>query len=532
MSNRFKSPWLYLPLGLVFALPFFFESGWAAPLAYISGIPALFLLLRALTEEADRSFGYFWRRGFLFSMGYYLGVYSWFIYLYPLSFLGVTAGQAVGVVLVAWIGLSLVATLCFSFIIPNTAWVARCSLFTSRPYLLPLVFPCVFTVFSFLISLTWAGVPWGMFSLTQTAFPPLIATASLFGNYFITFILVAVNAYIAYGLLLLYRTRIWRRALPAFLVAVSLFAGNLACGAVIYMIPHGASDSITATVMQGNVSSREKWSGEGVSLRQHYELLARDIADSTDVNNKQHVILWSETALPTTLSKKDKEWLSGLAADTGAHHYIGAFLTENEERYNAIYSVDETGSFSDVTYRKRRLVPFGEFVPWEPIVQAVFPTMAELALVGNLQSGTDSAVYQEDFGRVGALICFDSIYEPLARDAVRDGAELLMISTNDSWFEGSPALHQHLSQAILRAVENGRYVLRAANTGISSIITDKGDVLATLGERQQGYLTEDVSLYEYRTLYSYIGNLFVYLLIAGALTAGVWGSVERRRTRV
>ncbi len=528
MSHRFAKllPPLYLPLGLVFALPFFITSGMAAPLAYLSGVPALCLLLYELRSPHRLSLGAYWQRGFLFSMGYYLGVYSWFIYLYPLDFLKVTPLQAVGVVLFAWIGLSLVATLCFSFIIPNTAWVARCSLFASHPLLLPMVFPAVFTVFSLLISFTWAGVPWGMLALTQVAFPQLIATASLFGGYFVTFIVVATNAYVAYGLLILYQTGAWRRALPAMLLALSLFAGNLACGMLLYRTPHKSTGSITATVMQGNVSSRDKWAGE-LSLWEHYKAMAEEIAEQT-VTDKTHVILWSETALPYTLSAADRSELSALAQATGAHHYVGAFLEKQEGKYNALFSIDAEGRFGVTAYRKRRPVPFGEFVPWEPIVRAVFPTMADLALVGNLEAGTSSAVFREDFGRVGALICFDSIYESLARDAVRDGAELLMISTNDSWFEGSPALHQHQGQAILRAVESGRYVLRAANTGISSVITDKGDVLCSLGQQQQGYLTQDVQLYQYRTLYSYIGNSFVYLLLALCLAAGMWGSIQRR----
>ena len=125
--------------------------------------------------------------------------------------------------------------------------------------------------------------------------------------------------------------------------------------------------------------------------------------------------------------------------------------------------------------------------------------------------GDDSAIFYTDIGKVGSLICFDSIYETLARDSVKDGAELIAISTNDSWFSDSAAIYMHNNQARLRAIECGRYVARAANTGVSSFITDTGIILGEISPLTDGYLCAEVYLSDSRTLYSLVGNLFVYL---------------------
>ena len=95
-----------------------------------------------------------------------------------------------------------------------------------------------------------------------------------------------------------------------------------------------------------------------------------------------------------------------------------------------------------------------------------------------------------------------------------DGAQLLVISTNDSWFSDSAALSMHNRQSVLRAVENGRYVIRAANTGISSIISPTGEILDSLGALEDGIVVKDVYLRDSLTLYTRMGNVIVWLSVA------------------
>jgi apolipoprotein N-acyltransferase len=115
--------------------------------------------------------------------------------------------------------------------------------------------------------------------------------------------------------------------------------------------------------------------------------------------------------------------------------------------------------------------------------------------------------------RLGGLICFDSIYEELSYASVLDGAELICLGTNDSWFSDSAALYMHNAQAQLRAIENGRYVARAANTGISTIITPRGEVIEELEPLVSGNVYATVYARDQITLNTTLGNAFVYLIL-------------------
>jgi apolipoprotein N-acyltransferase len=170
----------------------------------------------------------------------------------------------------------------------------------------------------------------------------------------------------------------------------------------------------------------------------------------------------------------------------------------------------------------------------EELILALIPPLAGL-VQANVIPGEDAAVWHESFGSVGALICFDSIYEMLALDSVRQGAQLLTVSTNDSWFFDSAAAHMHHAQAQLRAVETGRWVIRAASTGISSIITPTGRVVASHPALTQGIVQGTVVMRQEMTLYTQIGNLFVWLCMAYVVAIGgvgvsyeIWS--RKRRT--
>ena len=133
---------------------------------------------------------------------------------------------------------------------------------------------------------------------------------------------------------------------------------------------------------------------------------------------------------------------------------------------------------------------------------------------GVIVEGEGANVFALEKGNVGSLVCFDSIYEDLTRESVLGGAEMLALSTNDSWFTDSAALSMHNAQAQLRAIESGRYLARSANTGISTVISDRGEVLCSLDPLVDGMLVEEIAVKKNITLYTRIGNAFVYLAIA------------------
>ena len=148
-------------------------------------------------------------------------------------------------------------------------------------------------------------------------------------------------------------------------------------------------------------------------------------------------------------------------------------------------------------------------------------------LSDDLSAGEESVVIDGEKGKIGCAVCFDSIYEKVVWDSVNNGAELIAVSTNDSWFSDSAALSMHNAQSRLRAIESGRYVVRAANTGISSIIDPMGNVNENLGAMERGYIISDVQMRNDTTLYSLIGNVVVYACIAFVVIVSIIDVVNK-----
>jgi apolipoprotein N-acyltransferase len=160
-------------------------------------------------------------------------------------------------------------------------------------------------------------------------------------------------------------------------------------------------------------------------------------------------------------------------------------------------------------------------MPMRDFISSIVPALAEINMLANdVTPGKESSVFgatsDENAIKVGTLICFDAIYETLAIESARSGAEIFIVPSNDSWFYDSRAMNMHHSQNILRAVEQGKYTVNCGNTGITSVVNDKGEVLSIMPIYEEGYVIDTVYASSTRTLYSYIGNLYVYLCVAFA----------------
>ena len=163
----------------------------------------------------------------------------------------------------------------------------------------------------------------------------------------------------------------------------------------------------------------------------------------------------------------------------------------------------------------------------------VVPPLNELTIIGDdLAAGEGAQLIETEYGKIGLIICFDSIYEALSRESAASGAQVLFVSTNDSWFGDSSAVYEHNSHSILRAVENGKYVVRAANTGISSVITPTGEVVSTLDPMVKGYLSEEIVMIPSSTLYSNTGDVIVYISFAAIAISIAVSIVFKRRNGV
>ena len=482
--------------------------------AFVSLAPLVIILIKRCEngKKVRSSYGI----GFLWSFFFYIVIYHWFWYLWPMDFLGVEKPLALVITLFCWIGLSLLQAVGTAFVAP-----LFCLAYKKGGLLMaPFIFASAWTVLEYMQSLTWMGVPWARLALSQTVFPAAVQTASLLGSLFIGFIIALVNGFIAVATLYFVSEGESSRAALRFVaVALAVVMLNLGYG-FLAMAVHNEKkgEEVTVTVVQGNISSNDKWADQSnANALKVYTTLTL----AADAKKHADIVVWPETVITTYVKTSPfyRNDIVKLAKETGSIIFVGALdsLDVSEDitnEYNAVIAFFPDGTIEDSSYKKQHLVPFGEYMPMRDILTVVLPFMTELNMLeDDLSAGTHSEVLETKFGNIGRLICFDSIYPDLARKSVSDGAQYILLSTNDSWYRDSASAYQHNSHAVLRAVENRRYVVRAASTGISAIISSDGEITDMLDPLTKGYITASIHRNTQRTLYSYVGDIIVLLCV-------------------
>lgn len=500
----------FVPLsGILMALCLVFPK--LGALQWVAMVPLL-LYLFSRDVDARRAPLALWRVGALYFLSFYLVIYHWFFYLYPMEFAGLEKAEAALLVVVCWLGLSLLQTFFSSLIFPLFALLCRTRVLRRLPILVPFLFAAQYVVAEWAQTFTWMGVPWARLALGQLEGGFLLGSVSLLGSYYLTLALVLFNALLAFALLHVSRRRFCAVGMAGVFL-LSVFLG--AIGTLVNDSERG--EAITVAAVQGNVGSTRKWSG--ASRTETYRVYEKYTAEAAAAGAT--LVVFPETFLPYSLTEDNQTgvFVRGLAMRYNVTILCGAFHYTDDGDYNGMFAVHPDGSINETVYAKRHLVPFGEHVPWRGVIETLLPMLADMNMLSeDLTPGKDAAIITLPEGRVGGLLCFDSIYEALTLQSVREGADILVLPTNDSWFFDSAAVYMHAGQARLRAIESGKWIVRSADTGISMIIDPDGNV-----HEEQGALVEGVSIAtarmsNARTLYSYIGNLLVYLLIAALVT--------------
>ena len=502
--------------------------------AFVAMLPlALMLYKRADGEKYRMRKAYL--DGFIFYMSFDIVIFHWFTYFYPLEFAGLTNGQAIGVIALAWIGLSALQSVFSAFVFVLISRFIKTEFCKKHPILLAPYAATLWAINEWTQTFTWAGVPWGRVAISQTEMPIMMQNASLFGSYFLTFVIVLFNFLVAYAI------RYANHRKMATKVALIVICAHVLCGTIIYFVPRENEDrSIVVASVQGNLESQSNYDMTYSETFAIYEGQTRKAA-----SDGAKLIVWPEGVFPTDIHvhirTSDGKYLeigeatSNLAKELDVTIVIGTYVDiqidgKLVDSYNSISAFYADGSSVINAYSKIKLVPFGEYMPMRDFISSIVPALAEINMLSyDITQGKEATVFgatsDEDAIKIGTLICFDSIYEALAIETSRVGAELFIIPSNDSWFYDSRAMNMHHSQNILRAVEQGKYAVNCGNTGITSVVTDKGRVLSIMPIYEEGYVLETVCAVEGRTLYSYIGNLFVYLCIAVAfvpLVVNIW----------
>ena len=491
--------------GIVTGLTVCFSS--IGLLEWVSMIPAFAALLSICDDEGRRLRSLYLYGLFYFTL-YFAVCWHWFFAMYPMSYTGISKPAAFSVLLAAVIGLPLIQSVAYAFVFLIFGYISKTKLISRTRILLPFVAAALFTVFEWFQTLFWFGVPWGRLAIGQTSALVTLQSASVFGGYFVSFLLVFINFLFAYAI---YNVKLAKLAVS---VAVSLFCANTLFG-ILYMSSDSlrkSDECVNVAAIQGNISSAEKWDElfwfDDTS--DVYSELTREAA-----RNGAEIVVWPETVLPVFFedSLRCQKLVSDLAVECDIVLMLGTVSHGDDNgQYNTVITVLPDGSFSESTYSKQHLVPFGEYMPYRKLISAVIPALGDMNMLSaDFTAGEESTVVNTGKAIVGSVICFDSIYENTVRKSVKNGAELIAIETNDSWFFDSAASRMHKGQAVIRSVENGRFTVRSANTGISAIISPNGVILSEKEALEEGYCLSSVELRDNMTVYTLIGNVFVAL---------------------
>lgn len=410
----------------------------------------------------------------------------------------------------AWLGLSALLSLQFAF------WGGCCHFLTKLKGLFPLVAAGGWVALEWLhqtVAFYGLGFPWLMLGYTQWNCPELIQLAAYTGTYGISFLIVFTGASIGWA----FAEPGLKRGLGQILLAACVFLATYSFGK--YVMPDSSHMrarqtllSLNAVLMQPNIDQYKKWTRE---FEQEIQNTLRSMSASPETQNAR-LVVWPESALPGALTEEPyTQLVQEMAQNSQAYHLIGSNILEDNEQYVGAYLTQ--GNENDLSYRKVKLVPFGEYIPFEKTIRSLFKDVEVLGELGSFKPGTiNQPLLNMDGVKIGTTVCYESIFPQLYNYQARQGAQLFVNITNDAWFFNTAAPYQHLAANVLRAVETGRPVLRAANTGFSAFINPFGQLeqVSSLFTQEILPVTVPLALQIKPNVYTQWGDWFAWVCAA------------------
>ncbi|MDH5387586.1 MAG: apolipoprotein N-acyltransferase [Gammaproteobacteria bacterium] len=374
---------------------------------------------------------------------------------------------------------------------------------SSNPVKLVFLYPMAWALFEWLQGIVLTGFAWQQLGYTQIDLP-LSGFAPVIGGHGVS-LLVAMTAG---GMISWLVNSDCRRKIPSLLMVIWLSGFFLQ--EVVWTEATG--DEINVALIQGNIPQSLKWKTESrVPTLLKYRQLS---LEQKDVD----LIIWPETAIPgyqhslkdyiaelgEAMKKSDTDLLAGI--------FVRDF--ETARYYNSLININGG------EYHKRHLVPLGEYIPLRFLVD-FFNHFVKIPM-SDIDSGADDQSLLYAAGQpLGVSICFEDTF---ARDVRRDlpAATLLVNVSNDAWFDGSFEPVQHHAIARMRALESGRFMLRATNTGISSIIGPQGEEIAVSPQFETSVLKASVQPMKGSTPYVFWGDLLLVLTCLSVLAGFIF----------
>jgi apolipoprotein N-acyltransferase len=378
--------------------------------------------------------------------------------------------------------------------------------------------PAAWAATEFMRGAFFGGFPWVPLGNSQVEMLPIAQLASVTGVYGLSALVAAVNVALVAAFLSSGRTRwVVLGATALSLAAAGAWGSSrIAAARLIRDAPE-----LRVGLVQANIAQDDKW-----DPRQARRIITTYMAMSRDVVKRgAEYVIWPESATPAMFEEDagTNETVRALAAELRVPLLFGSDQFErgaNPRFYNSAFLVGPDGR-TQAVYRKIQLVPFGEFFPFQEWLSFVSPLVERAA---PFAPGTAVVMLPAGGHQVSTAICYEVVYPRLAREAVLQGSELLTTITNDAWYGETSAPFQHFAMASMRAIEQGRYLARAANTGVSGIVDPYGRVTQRSRVFEQVGLVGEVRFIQTRTPYAAAGDVVPWIglaMVALALAASV-----------
>ncbi len=422
----------------------------------------------------------------------------------------------------ALIGLSLVLTIPY-ILFAFFAWQYK-----HKIILYPFASACAWVALEVLfqlISYKWMGFPWFVLGYTQYANLELIQISSVLGVYGISFFIVfcSFSASVVLGKDIKFKDRF--TGFLFIVIAAFLFLGYGKKQLEAASQPKEENKIIKVAIVQPN-THKDMFEGNIQVVQQKLNNIAYALQNYPDLD----LVVWPESTLPDYLEEGSlKDFMTQLSANVKTYQIAGgsslvkADTKQDKETEDSVQEFVAAGLYHqgkliDKHY-KRKLVPFGEYLPLNKYLKDVYEKNEISSLTGTYVRGSGPAkvfvLQGERESSFGPQICFESIFPILWRLQVLSGAEFFVNLSNDGWFLKTAAPYQHLRLNVFRAVENNRPILRSTNNGISAYINNIGKIEyhSTLDEQDIKFIDLVLPLNQNKTFYSRYGDIFGFLCL-------------------
>jgi apolipoprotein N-acyltransferase len=476
------------------------EAGWSLPLlAFVAPILLFAAMRRA--RSAWHAYAAAFACGFVFT---YLGAY-WISSFGQFAIISLAVYQAA---LFGLLGVALHLVLRFqserwNFVLVPAVWVA----------------------YEYLHSIGASSFPWLHLGYTQHYNAPVLQLAAIGGVYASTFFVV-LTAYTLFHLF--FGASPSRPRLRGTGIALIALFAMYAWGLYAYYATQAAEmhlPTLKTAIVQGGISSSDSWDSEVYISRAHQSYVGQtQYLLRTD---DPQLVVWPESALPELVYAETVNFtpdVTRLWNEQPDLNLLYCTLVQSQRGLENAAILLEQPYGSPAYYSKTRLVGFGEFVPFGDLVRYLdYPWGSE-----DLVEGTKLEPLPFDDQRLAVNICYDSVYAAVTRAQVRNGATLVAVVANNSWYPIPSGAAQHAMFDAFRAVENRRSLARATTTGISGFVFPSGKLGKSLAYGNSGTLVEEVPLNSRRSLYTTIGDTFAVLMLIIAVIGTAYRTLVGR----